>query len=147
MIIYDSKYGTVKKVADKVGNNLSMDVIHINQKPDLKSAHKIIIGCSIHIGKIQKSISKFINLNKDELMKKKLAIFICTLTPIEEAAGIFIDKNFDQDIVKHTKFYFVGGEANYDEMNFINRFIIKKISKKKESFSTLDENIIESINV
>jgi menaquinone-dependent protoporphyrinogen oxidase len=37
----------------------------------------LIIGSSVYIGRVRKEVKKFIKKNKDALMEKSLALFIC----------------------------------------------------------------------
>jgi menaquinone-dependent protoporphyrinogen oxidase len=74
LIVYASKHGCTEKCAHKLQERITGEVEMLNlKKPVTFSPEKydmIIIGGSIHAGKIQKRIKKFC-LNHLDVLKKK----------------------------------------------------------------------------
>ena len=145
LIVYATKYGFTKTCADilakKLGENV--DIYDLNSNlPDLMKYDKVIIGGSIYAGKIRKPVMRFCSDNLDTLKGKKLGLFICGMAK-EEDAQKQIDSSFPEDLlaVCVAKGFF-GGECNYEKMNFLEKFIMKKITGSKQSQSRVAEDNI-----
>lgn len=146
LIIYASKHGTAEKCSQLLKSKLQGEVTIVNIKkenvPDINSFQNIIIGGSIYIGKIQKSLSEFCVKNLDELKRKNIGLFICCMNTKD--AEMQLDNAFPKELlsIASTKECF-GGEFNLKEMNFMEKTIIKMVSKslaKKDETSAATDN-------
>ncbi|HQN94251.1 MAG TPA: flavodoxin domain-containing protein [Prolixibacteraceae bacterium] len=146
-IIYATKHGTTEKVAEIIKNKLTngnTTLINIteNESVEIKKFDRIIIGSSIYGGFIHKDIKLFIENNMIELLQKEVGLFTCGM--FFEKAYENIDKNFPEILRVHAKSkHPMGGEFLFEKMNFIERFLVKKISGAKKSVSKIDEKCIE----
>ena len=145
LIVYATKYGFTKTCADILAKKLdeNVDIYDLNSDlPDLMKYDKVIIGGSIYAGKIRKPVMSFCSDNLSTLKEKKLGLFICGMAK-EEDAQKQIDSSFPEDLlaVCAAKGYF-GGECNYKKMNFLEKFIMKKITGSKQSQSRVAEDNI-----
>ncbi len=78
----------------------------------------------------------------DSLIKRPVVLFLCCLSPEEEARDYF-QKNFPLPLVEHAKATGVlGGALYFEKMNVIERFLLKKISGKTDSFEDIREERI-----
>ena len=145
-IVYFSKHGTTEKVARLVGKNLKTDVVDYislktNKTPDIRTYEKIIIGTSVYAGNPPKEIKTFCKNNRLLLEQKKIGLFICCMDKHKEQEQL---KNaypaYLQNIAIDSKA--MGGEFLFENMNFWERFVIKRISKVKSSVSNLDYEAI-----
>ena len=50
-------------------------------------------------------------------------------------------KNFDEDILDHAVIKYVGGGYHFEKMNFMERFIVKRIASVSESFERIREEL------
>jgi len=149
LIVYDSKHGIVRDCAEKLEHKFKekVTVIKISKKkqwPNIDEFDSIIIGASVHIGKIQKSIKDFCEKNLDKLKHKKVGIFLCSLTEPAEAYH-YIEEQFPEELQQHAiiKSCF-GGAVIFEKMNFVERFMMKKITKSSENINNVSEDAIES---
>ena len=146
LIVYATKHGSAEKCGNLVKNKLSGDVDLINLK---KSSHiqlvdydTIMIGGSIHAGKIQKRVKQFCQRNLQTLMQKKVGLFICCMEESEKAQDEF-DRAFSVELRNHSSANGIfGGEFNFDRMNFIEKAIIKKVAHIDQSMSKISEEKI-----
>ena len=145
LIVYASKYGFTKTCAEilakKLGENV--DIYDLNSNlPDLMKYDKVIVGGSIYAGKIRKPVMRFCTDNLNTLKGKKLGLFICGMAK-EDDAQKQLDSSFPQELlaVCAAKGFF-GGECNYEKMNFMEKFIMKKITGSKQSQSKIAEDNI-----
>ncbi len=131
LIIFSTKYGCTKKCVNILKSHLQGEVhtsLAKEIKGDLKNFDNIIIGGSVYMGKIQKEIVHFCNKNKRLLLSKKLVLFACCYTP-NNTEGFF-ETLFPKDILNHAIYKTnVGGEMQYDKMNFLYRKMFKLLKK------------------
>jgi menaquinone-dependent protoporphyrinogen IX oxidase len=146
LVMYHSIYGTTKKYAEWIAEELNGEAISIKKvkKGSLKNYDTIIIGCGLYAGAI-----KGINLlmNEFEAIKdKRLVYFTCGLADASiPVNGDAIKKRLKQAIPEelHSKikgFYYQGG-INYPKLSFMHKMmmaIVKSRVSKKDP-KTLDD--------
>ncbi|WP_106830531.1 flavodoxin domain-containing protein [Parabacteroides pacaensis] len=145
-IIYYSKYGTTEQVAHLIGKKLDNEVDYISlkkcPKPDIRSYDRIILGTSIYAGTPSRMVTQFCNKNQPLLEQKVIGLFICCMNKEQEAEEM--NKAFPeylQSLVIPKAI--LGGEFQFDKMNFIERFLTKKIAKASSSVSRLRYDAIK----
>ena len=147
LIVYATRHGCTEKAADILVKNLGSDVsvanLKENKNPDLTKADTIIVGGSIHAGQIQGKIKKFSKKNLDILKQKRLGLFLCCMEEGKKAQEQF-DHAYPAELREHASATgLFGGEFNFDMMNFLERFIIKKIAGTTENVSKIKEEQIK----
>lgn len=146
LIVYGTKHGTGEKCSKVLKDKLHGEVIILNIKkesvPDLNLFDNIIIGGSIYMGQIQKEIKNFSIKNADILNRKRIGLFICGMN--EENAEAQFNNAFTKELINSAvvKELF-GGEAILKNMNFLERFIMKKVAKIDKDVSKI---LLENIN-
>lgn len=146
-ILFASNHGTSEKAAlmlqEKIGN---CDIFNLKKsnKINLSEYSQLIIGGSIHMGKMQSKIRSFIEKNKTEIAEKKFALFMCCMDEKQEAEQL---KNaFPLELQEKAALVTgIGGEFLFDKMNFLERGMVKKISGQKESVHRLNTDKIKAI--
>lgn len=146
LIAYTTKHGCTEKCVKKLASQILNEALIVNLKAkpklDISQFDVVLIGGSIQVGKIQKQVKSFCENNLSELKKKKIGLFVCCMSKEDEAIA-YINELFPEDLVKTAvaKEYF-GWEVNFERMNFIERFIMKKIAKTNKSVSHISEENI-----
>jgi len=146
LIVFRSKHGTTLKCAEKLAGKFSADtrIVDLKKEPniDISKFDTVIIGGSIHAGRMQKSVIKFCEKNMDNLLKKDLGLYLCCMEEGEKAQKQF-DNAFPDKLIGSAKARgLLGGEFNFEKMNFLERFIIGKISGQSKSVSKINEENI-----
>lgn len=146
-IVYISKHGTTLNVANKISEKLSDDVRLINLEKtkiqSLEAFDRIIIGASIHIGKVHKKTTAFIEKFHHVLLEKELGLFLCCMETGEKAQEQF-NNAFPLELRSHAKSArLVGYEYLLEKMGFVEKMMVKKITGKHDSFSNINEKAIE----
>ena len=150
LIFYTSRHGCTEKTAEilksKLDDAVTMVNLKKNKKPDLSAFDTIIIGGSIHAGKMPGSLRKYLANNLDALKKKRLALYLCCMEEGEGAQRQF-DEAFPEELRNHASVKgLFGGEFNFDRMNFIEKYIVKKVAKVTEPVSNIkEENISQFV--
>jgi menaquinone-dependent protoporphyrinogen oxidase len=146
LIIYDSRHGTAGECADILTSLLpgSVTVYKLGSPapvPDLDAYDEIIIGGSIKAGSLQKSVKQYCASERSRLLRKKLGLFLCALTPPAQAVTYL--SQYPEDLLGHAaaKDCF-GGALRYERMNMLERFIMKKISKSPVNIEQINRDRI-----
>jgi menaquinone-dependent protoporphyrinogen oxidase len=148
LLVYCSSHGTTEKAATILANHLEGEVVIQNLNKKLESQHhidrfdSIIIGGSIHVGMIKRKIKRFIDENREGLLKKPIGLFLCCMYEGEVAKEQF-ENAFPIELrgnaVAEGLF---GGEFLFSKMNFMEKVIIRKVSGVKTETSNLNVSAI-----
>ena len=154
LIIYYSVYGTTKKYAEWIAQELNGETCDIkNVNPhSLGNYNIIVLGSGLYAGVIQgiNIIVKNYNVLKD----KKLILYTCGLADYKKTENINnvkkrIEKKIPENIRNSIKIFYLRGGINYKELNlkhkimmwFMKKMIMKKDSKKMDEE---DKEFLES---
>jgi len=147
IIIYQSRSGTTTKVTNILAEKINNDVLTINLKkekaPPLSEFTKVIIGGSIRASMIQSGIKKFIENNINILKTKDVGLFLCCMEEGEKA-----EKQFNESYPEELRNIAIatgllGGEFDFDNLNFLEKGIIKKVAGVTESVSNIKYQAID----
>ena len=146
-IIFMSKHGATETVAKIIRDSLkngNITIINLgNEKaPDISQCSRVIIGGSIHMGKIQSKIRKYCNQNLEALKNKELGLFLCCMSEGNEGLQQFNNAYPEQLRQKAKSTLMAGYELHFDKMNFFEKFIMKKITGGSTNVSRLNYNEI-----
>jgi menaquinone-dependent protoporphyrinogen oxidase len=149
LIAYGTKYGCAQKCAMELAKEFDGKVELVNLKEkrnvDLSGYGRVIIGGSVYIGKIQKEVTEFITANMNELLKKEVGLFICGMQE-GDMMEKEITENFPSELISKAKSVMnFGGEFNFKKMNFMEKAIIKKISKVSSDKSDIHHENIKKL--
>lgn len=143
IILFTSHHGTTRKLTNQLSQDLGLNDIDIidfksNKHIDLSPYELVIIGSSIHVGKIPPDFSKFLYKNIDMLLAKKIALFMCAMEKPEIQTEEF-ENNFPKELRYHSLANgLFGGEYLFEKMNFFEKIIIKKITGFDKSKSEIN---------
>lgn len=150
LITYCTTHGCTEKTANELKDFLGGEVLLVNLKketvPDLTSFDRIIIGGSIHAGQIQKRVKDFCSQNLETLQNKELGLFICCMEEGEKAE-IQLQDAFPKALLQSAKTTAsLGGEFNFNKMNFFQKLIVKKVAKVENSVSHINHDAIRKFS-
>ncbi|PKM90683.1 MAG: flavodoxin [Firmicutes bacterium HGW-Firmicutes-12] len=150
LLVYATKYGSTEKCSKILAEKFTDEVKLINlstknnnQKVSLADYDRVIIGGSIYMGKIQKEIKEYCLKNLMLLKEKKIGLYICCMSKGDTAEQT-LNKVFPPELLTSAvaKDYF-GGEFNFKKMNFLDKFITKKVTKTDTDVSNIHEDKID----
>lgn len=158
LIVFASNHGTVERCARELFRKIDgkVDICNLNQRefmPDLSGYDTVIVGGSIHSGKIQDEISSFCNEHMDILANKRLGLFINCLYSGEKAQQQ-LDEAFPEILNQNAlvRDYF-GGEVDRLKLSFWERVVITRLVEQGDLVLAVSKerierfaNIISSLN-
>lgn len=147
LIIYATKYGCTEKAANMVKEKLAGEVSLINiakeKAPNLDIYDNVILGGSIYVGKIQKTLTNYITLNLPYLLHKRVGLFICAGQP-EPVCTKELEEAFPVELFNHAAAKGVFGyEYRFDKLKWLDKLMVRKVAGVTESKYELSEQIIE----
>jgi menaquinone-dependent protoporphyrinogen oxidase len=146
-ILYASKHGAAKKCAELLKYKIfGSELVDIKEKPDfdVMPFDTVIIGGSVYIGRLRPVVIKYCAKNIELLKTKKLGLFIVCMMEKGQAERE-LKNNFPAELYERAtaKDYF-GGIFDFSKLNFLERFVVRKIVKVKESVFRIKEEKISA---
>ncbi len=146
LILYATKHGCTEQCSLRLRALLPAepDLKNLDDpgKINLKPYDTILIGGSIHAGKIQKSVRKFCRDFTEELKARRLGLFLCCMEEGDTAQKQF-ETAFPEELRTHaTAHGLFGGAFDFRKMNFIERKLVTKIAGVTRSTSRISDNAI-----
>jgi len=133
LIVYAGKTGTTEKCAGILGQKLkTATIINLNaENADISKYDFVIVGSSIRIGMLHGKVKDFIKKNKETLLTKKAAYYICCAFPdqYKEYFEKGIPKQLLDSAITYNTF---GGEMDISKQKGFAKFIVKMVSKTEE---------------
>lgn len=147
LIVFMSTHGCTIKIAHQIAGQLTGEVnlhnLSISPFINLNKYDRVIIGGSIHAGKIQRRITQFCEKNLNELLQKEVGLYICCMYEGDVAAQQ-MKQAFPAELHKHAKTEAImGGEFLFEKMNMFERFLVKKITNTKHSVHKIDLKMVQ----
>ena len=138
LIVYASRHGTTSAYAKKLFQLLdgNVDICFLNERanslPNLDVYNTIVIGGSIHYGKINKSVSTFTNNNLELLKTKRLGLLVSChfegAQALEQLNNAYPKELIERAVVSD---YF-DGELLYPQMNKWEKLVAKLVLQAEE---------------
>lgn len=146
-IIFSTSHGTTEKAAQLLRKNLKgeIDVIDLKKSPglNLDDYNSIILGSSIYAGSVKSRLKQFIKQNQNDLLTKRIGLFLCCMYEGDKAA-----KQFETAYPKELRDLSIsnglfGGEFILSNLNFFERKLIKMIDGVTADVSKLEVDEIK----
>lgn len=147
LILYFSKYGFTKRVANMLADHFEGDVVvekcTKDYCVDLTKFDNIILGSPIYVGRPNVDLLDFCDSYQRLLMNKRLGVFVTGFT--KEDALTSLMKSMPDGVYKHAKAraYF-GYELNFEKMSFLDRLATRIVTRKAQSETVIKAHSIEA---
>jgi len=150
-IIYASKHGTTEKVARSIAekltgtNEVELFSLKKNSNHDISGFETAILGTSIYAGQASGKMKAYCKANESVLLQKKTGLFVCGMHPDKEQQEKELKDAYPEILQeKAVATGFLGGEFLFEQMNFFERLIIKKVAKTTTSVHQIDWEAVDS---
>ncbi|MCK9163265.1 MAG: flavodoxin domain-containing protein [Bacteroidales bacterium] len=146
-IIYYSKHGTTKRVAEMLESKLTVEKtfidLQIHKSPNIEKYDSIILGSPVYAGTPSKIMKNFCMQNIDCLKSKPIGLYVCGMEKDELKQKEELERAYPIALIEIAKTKkFLGGEFLFENMNFFERMIVKKIAKTDKNVSAINyENL------
>lgn len=150
LIAYATKHGTTEKCAhmlkESIGGEIDLVDLGKDSTVSPESYDTVIIGGSVYAGSIRKEVTAFSRKHLETLKKKNIGLFICGLGEGEEAEKE-LRASFPAELLENAKAKAAfGGELIFGNLSFLERVIMKKMTKSDQDVSKLHEDVIHDFS-
>jgi menaquinone-dependent protoporphyrinogen IX oxidase len=151
LIVFDSKHGTTAEIACRIAeavasNGCAADLLDLRKKGSasapLADYDAVALGGPFYMGTWSKRARSFASARESELAGKAFGLFAVGSNAElgDKAAAAALPASLADSISASA---YLGGRFDIDKASTLERFIIKKVTGKAESSSTLDFAPIE----
>ncbi|MDR2816414.1 MAG: flavodoxin domain-containing protein [Proteiniphilum sp.] len=148
LIVFASNHGTVEKCARELFRRIDgkVDICNLKRRnflPDLSGYDAVIVGGSIHSGKIQDEISSFCSENLELLATKRLGLFVNCLYSdgnVQQQLDDAFPETLNQKAVVRDCF---GGEIDNLKLSFWERIVTTRMIKQGDLLVAISKERIE----
>lgn len=145
LIVYSSKYGCTEQCAVLLKERLEREATLCNaaeaSSVALDEFDSVVIASPIYMGKILPPISRFWQRHRDQLLQKRLAVFICC--GFVERAEEQMEAALPRELLAHAQFKENLGYAfDFEQMNFFDKLIVRLVGGAKTSQNHIHQDKI-----
>ena len=134
IIVFSSVDGHTRKICEYIANYLdeNIDVISLDESPDLEKYQKIIIGASIRYGKYRKKLFDFIKKNQNLIESKDNAFFSVNVVARKNEKNTpetnpYVIKFLNRASWVPKNIDVFAGKIDYPRYKFLDKYAIKFI--------------------
>jgi menaquinone-dependent protoporphyrinogen oxidase len=146
LTLFGTGEGQTAKIADSITEGFrtyghettTVNVAEIEPELDLEEFDAVLVGASVHYGRQQKSIRKWVKTNRDALVRKPNGFFQVSGASgakndegLAEATG-YLDKFIDATNWQPDRIALFGGALRFSEYGFLKRALLKFIVRNQE---------------
>ena len=148
LIVYKSKYGTTRKYAEWLAEELGADLREVRQvrQEDLDGADTLIFGGGLYAGGIL--VAPFLKKHYDKLRGKRVALFTCGLGDPAVAENVnnirsSVAKKLGSGALEELALFHLRGGMDYSKLSFLHRtmmnMVLRAVEHRKEDMRTEEE--------
>lgn len=142
LVCYGTSEGQTAEVAERIVEELlerGYDVTTVDAKQEvdlvLDEFDAVLVGASVHFGRHQKPVRRFVSSNRDVLATKPTGFFQVSLTSVDEEgeaqAAEYVDEFVDATDWHPDRIGLFGGALRFSAYGFITRAMMKRVAKSE----------------
>lgn len=149
LIAYRSKYGTTAACARILGQRIRAEAVVVDLTrqpwPDAHEFDVVLIGGSIYGAKIQREVTTFCHRQREELLSRKVGLFLCSMYQGEQAQAE-LRGAYPEWLSAHAfANRLFGGELHRDRLTLWDRFSLLGNPRWSQEVLLMDAAAIESM--
>lgn len=141
LVVYGTGEGQTAKVADRIvdvlaerGHAVTAVDIASETAPDVTDADAVLVGASIHAGRHQSAVKRWVTNNREALSARPTGFFQVSLSSATEegqaeAAG-YVETVIEESGWHPDRIGLFGGALRYSKYGFLKRLMMKQIAKR-----------------
>lgn len=146
LIAYASRYGTTREcarsIAEKIGGETRLVDLRREGMPDLAGYDSVVVGGPIYGGKIVRVVRRFCEQRRDELLLRRVGLFVCCLYE-GETARAELEEAFPAWLNSHALIRrALGGAIAYESLSSVDRYLVRRVARLGGNIRTVKEDEI-----
>jgi len=147
LIVYGTKYGSAANAAELLAGELTDGAdrirLSLDDPPSLDDYDAVVIGGSIYMGKVQRSVREYCLENRTLLATRKLGFFLCCGEQNREKRGTYFRACFPPALLDMAfAIEWFGEEFSFEKASISHRIAVRMLKGVKESYSRLRKDAI-----
>lgn len=143
LILYATHHGAARKIAKLIAQELPEAIVKDIEdgEPHLAAYDCVILGSSVEAGQIRRPLKRFISRHQDELLDKRLGLFLSGLS--ETGENKYFRDNFPPQLLEAAVVkQMLGGVYNPQVCSLAERIIMRLVAGCKSYVSTVNHQRI-----
>ncbi len=144
LILYTTKHGAAADIARRIAGRMDgAETVDLEKGdiPPLADYGCVVLGGPLYAGALRKEARAFAEQNAEVLAGKRLGLFLSGLD--ETSAEENLQKNFPEALLAAAKAKaFLGGAYDPAKCGFLEKTLMKAITKHKDAVSTVSDEKI-----
>lgn len=145
LVVFDTKHGASQEVAGRIAAGIreeggGVEILDLRvrgaSKADLGGFDAIALGGPSYMGRWSRRAAAFAASREAELAAKELAVFV--VGNDKDGGSAPAKTALPEALASRSQAAYFGGRLDFPKLSGFERFIIKKVTGKAESSSTLD---------
>lgn len=141
-IIYKSRHGSTKMIAEKINNHLKNEATLIDFKDlthdKLKEYDTLVVGIPVYYSKLDEEMVQFVNYHHELLAQKHFSIYVMALFYSEFMS--YLTDAFSYEVLKDAAALAgLGGAIDLNELSISEKMVLT-IMKKRRPFNIDEKN-------
>lgn len=143
LVIFVSRQGCSERSARLIRRMLGDDCDIANLESlsglDLGSYDTVVLGGPIYFGRMHRAVRDFCKRYREQLLTRRLGLYICCMQQGEAAAQEFRDA-FPPELLAHASAHGIfGGEIHMERISFVQRFVVRTVLHSEYNVTTFSE--------
>lgn len=148
LIVYATKTGTVKNAVGMIAEKLKQkpDIVDLEEtkKIEIAGYDFVLLGGSIHMGRVNKTVKRFLAKNRKTLLGARFGFFLASGYPQELEK--YFDAILDADLKAHAEIKTSIGYAYYlENMGPVWRRVVEQMANTSQSIEKYKPDAIMAI--
>jgi menaquinone-dependent protoporphyrinogen oxidase len=148
LIVFRTRHGCARMGATRISEGLSDQTTVVDLKRKRRIAidayDTVVIGGSIHVGRIQRKVRSFCKKKLDTPLTKRVGLYLCCMQEGEKAQEEF-DEAYPEELREHAAVTGIfGGVFDLAKMNAIEKAIVKNVAGVERSVSKINDDAIDA---
>lgn len=145
LVVFDTKHGATLEVAETIAEGIreaggEAETLDLRERESftakLDDYDAVVLGGPSYMGRWSKRAVAFASSKQDELAGKRLALFV--VGNDKDKGAEIARAALSETLASRAQTAYFGGRIDFPSLSGFERFIVKAVSGKAESASTLD---------
>lgn len=149
LVVYGSKYGSTKEIAERIGGKLGAEGLSVDVQPagavsDLSPYGAVVLGSGVYAGQWVKEAGRFLESQEAALAQLPVWLFSSGPTgegdPVEIMKGWRFPENLQPiaDRIKPREIAFFGGEIDPNKLSLPEKLIVRALKAPTGDYRNWD---------
>lgn len=145
LIVYKSKHGAVKEVAEYMGKKLQADIQEAADTLSIQAYDQIVFMGSIYAGRLAKQLRSCIQKKDAELTGKRVSMLLSGMG--NASTEKIITENLGAEFYRRLTFSdIIGGRLDFHKLGFLEKKIICMVNRQEHLYEEQSVSVVDQLH-